>query len=354
MQSQTEDLKQSTKAKQHPHEKMLIIDEPSTITYTTRIVKVPNKTRYAPSRNQVIHDTPPKTVPIKIIPTLTAEIGATFETDDETTCAGVSQSADELVKSSILSPVKTRLISSSVFHNWVTNNQSNWRAKNWQNHRVLVLKGKWDHAERILQAAGIPCLSVSADKFVHNLPDAKVVVINCPGEMSDSALQNLQNFVNNGGYLLTTDWSLSNCLTPLFHQFVTWDGSYSTAEIVDSVAVDASNELFKNAVSSAPWKLDDKSEIAKLVNRNRVEVLVRSRMLSKEDQNNLGILALTFAYGKGRVLHLVGHFDNNTVSRLPAALPDPAPKIELSLRQALALNFVLAGLSRSIIHETRN
>ncbi len=100
-------------------------------------------------------------------------------------------------------------------------------------------------------------------------------------------------------------------------------------------------------MNRAPWKLDDKSELAKIVNRKRVEVLVRSHVLSEHDPNKLGILALTFAYGKGRVLHLVGHFNNNTNLGPQAALPDPAPVIQISLRQALALNFVLEALARA-------
>ncbi len=74
-----------------------------------------------------------------------------------------------------------------------------------------------------------------------------------------------------------------------------------------------------------------------------LRVLVRSRGLSRED--GLGIMAVTFPFGRGQVLHMVGHFDNAPDKfRFGDTLPDPAPVIGISLRQALAANFVVAGL----------
>jgi hypothetical protein len=337
--SQMENVKTPAKVEHH---KTVVTEESSSIYYTTRIVKIPNASKYAPARKSLMHEQAPKMVPRKQIPLLTAEIKVVSDNNDVAVTSGLNQSADRLVNSSTLEPVKTRGISGSLFRRWVNNRRTNRPEANWQ---VLVLKGKWDHAEKVLQASGIPHLVLSPDKFIDKLPQAKIVIVNCPGEMSDLSLQMLQNFVNKGGYLLTTDWSLSNCIQPLFHQIVTWDGSYTTSEIVDAVAVEPDNNLFKEAVNKAPWKLDDKSEMAKIVNRSKAGVLVRSRILSEQDPNKLGVLALTFSYGKGRVLHLVGHFNNNASLASQAALPDPAPRIQISLRQALALNFVLEGLS---------
>jgi len=67
--------------------------------------------------------------------------------------------------------------------------------------------------------------------------------------------------------------------------------------------------------------------------------------LSRDDPDRRGILAVTFTFGRGHVLHLVGHFDNNATLAFGNMLPDPAPEIGISLRQALAANFLVAGLS---------
>ncbi len=77
-----------------------------------------------------------------------------------------------------------------------------------------------------------------------------------------------------------------------------------------------------------------------------VKVLAVSRDLVSLDPDKQGILAVAFSFGKGKVLHMVGHFDNNSLPIFPNRLPDPAPVIGIGLRQALAANFVVAGLER--------
>ncbi len=215
-QNQIAPEKSTAKSEQSARKKVVVTDEASSIQYTTRIVKVPNLSKYAPLRKMPVHVQEQVMVPKRELPILTAEIDVIGDKDDDAVSVGLSDSANRLVQGSTLAPVKTHIVLGSVFHHWVDNRQTNRRVGNWQDKDVLVLKGKWDHAERILQASGIPYLLLSPDKFVDKLLKAKVVVVNCPGEMSNSSLELLQTFVNNGGYLLTTDWSLSNCLVPLF------------------------------------------------------------------------------------------------------------------------------------------
>ena len=42
-------------------------------------------------------------------------------------------------------------------------------------------------------------------------PD-QTIFINCPGTVSRRGLGKLVEFVNNGGFLFTTDWSLTNVI----------------------------------------------------------------------------------------------------------------------------------------------
>jgi len=60
----------------------------------------------------------------------------------------------------------------------------------------------------------------------------------------------------------------------------------------------------------------------------------------------MGALAVNFTFGRGQVLHLVGHFDNNAGFAFTNTLPQPATGIGISLRQALATNFLVDALSR--------
>ncbi|HNA74241.1 MAG TPA: hypothetical protein PKW73_12930, partial [Candidatus Obscuribacter sp.] len=93
-----------------------------------------------------------------------------------------------------------------------------------------------------------------------------------------------------------------------------------------------------------PWKMDQEAHLIKVLDRSRVRVLVSSPSLSLEDPDKEGVLACIFPFGKGYVLHMVGHFDNNARIAVGNFLPDSATDIGISLRQALAANFVAAAL----------
>jgi hypothetical protein len=327
----------------------------STVFYTTRVIKVPNQTKYPPYHGPSVHNVTPAPSSVKPISPLIGEVedDSAVDTPNE----GCSPSAEAILRNPFpLNAVKTRSIPAQVFRQWIMKTDGGLFAKQLRKDSVIVVKGKWDHAEHVLEACGIPFLLLDANKIPDKLANAQVLVVNCPGEFDDRALQAIQLFVKNGGYLLTTDWSLSNCIQPTFPHLVSWAGDYSSAELVDGEAVEPGNHLFRGAVGQGPWKLDDKCQIVKLINYSKVDVLVRSRGLSKEDGCNLGILALTFKYRRGRVLHLVGHFSNNTGLAFNSALPDPAPSIQISLRQAISLNFIVDGLQQNtaqIIHDVK-
>jgi hypothetical protein len=146
--------------------------------------------------------------------------------------------------------------------------------------------------------------------------------------------------------LITTDWALDNCLARSIPGFVSWNGGYSSSEIIDArLNPNASPELTQNTFNKAVyWKLDDKCQTVKVIKPKEVEVIAYSNRLAREDPDGHGILAFTFKYGEGRVLHLVGHFDHNTNLTFNNSLPDPSPRIGISLRQAIAANFIAASL----------
>jgi hypothetical protein len=98
--------------------------------------------------------------------------------------------------------------------------------------------------------------------------------------------------------------------------------------------------------------LEKRSQFVHQINPN-VEVLARSRSLIATDRYQQGILALAFTYGKGRVLHLVGHFDNNSEGAFNNILPDASPRIIVSLRQALAANFLVDAFCTSELRKVQ-
>jgi hypothetical protein len=216
---------------------------------------------------------------------------------------------------------------------------------------VLVFKGRWDKAEHLLDQCDIAYSDAPRSGLSEKLSHAAVAVVDCPGELKDDQLLALRTFVLSGGYLVSTDWALDNCIAKIFPGCLVWKGAYSNPETIDAVPVERNNPLLKGMPKMAPWRLDDKSEIVELGGRGSINVLVRSRALQKEDPNNLGILAATITIGDGKVLHMIGHFDNNDTKASNLILPDPAPGIKISLRQSLAINFIVEALKH---HQAAN
>ncbi|HEY9676831.1 MAG TPA: hypothetical protein V6C76_02430 [Drouetiella sp.] len=230
---------------------------------------------------------------------------------------------------------------------------------------VIEVKGQWDDAGHALHNFGFNFTRIAPSALAKTpLTNTNVMIVDCAGEIPSASLEVIRNFVANGGYLITTDWSLDNCLARAIPGFVSWNSANSISECVDaainrSVTASDDSDLLLNTVSRAYWKLDDKCQMVKINRPDAVTVLVHSKRLAYQDPNRtfaltgregftpntIGILACTFRYEKGRVLHLVGHFDNNTDLAFKNSLPDPAPRIGISLRQAIAANFIAAGLA---------
>jgi hypothetical protein len=216
---------------------------------------------------------------------------------------------------------------------------------------VLVTRGAWDDSNKTLDKFGIPCTKIRAGQMRdYPLDHVRVLIIDCAGDVPRESFQRIRDFVSNGGYLLSTDWSLDNMLQKTFPGFVEFNGKKNRHDIYDAEVANPDPVLFQNAVSNAKWKLDKECHLLTVLKPDAVRVLVRSRGLASEDGQ--GILAVAWRFGRGEVLHLVGHFDNNpSTFHFGDSLPDPAPLINISLRQAIAANFVVAGLSGTHIHD---
>lgn len=210
---------------------------------------------------------------------------------------------------------------------------------------VVEVAGQWDKADKTLSKLGIPYRHVKErDIAPELLSTCKVLIINCAGDLKRDKLQAIRDFVSQGGYLLTTDWALDRMLAQTFPGYVSWNKGTNHKDIYDAEYLAPDSVLANNTVSSAFWKLDQASHTVRILKPGTVKVLVGSRQLAAEDPDHVGALALIFPFGKGYVLHMVGHFDNNAKIAIGNFLPDPAPSIGISLRQAIATNFIVAAL----------
>ncbi len=265
--------------------------------------------------------------------------------DDAFAAAGVTKT-DIMIKKP-----KPARVEKDVYRAWVgkAHPQFSLKADSIDPIEIVEVKGQWDKADRTLKNLGFPHTTIGAGQLNQTgLERTKVLVINCAGTLDRRSLQGIRDFVARGGYLLTTDWALDNMLKQTFPGFVEWNKGKSKGNVVDAQVVLPEKEFFQGTVSNASWKLDEESQTLRVLRPDAVKVLAVSRELAKLDPDRQGILAVTFGFGRGKVLHLVGHFDNNSLPFLPLHLPDPAPVIGIGLRQAMSANFVISGLERNI------
>jgi hypothetical protein len=112
----------------------------------------------------------------------------------------------------------------------------------------------------------------------------------------------------------------------------------------DAAIVGQEPVLFRHTVTNAAWKMDIHCHLIRVLNKQSVRVLAVSRLLVADDPDGQGILAVVFPFDRGYVMHMTAHFDRSQ-ALMGYGLPDPAPVIGISLRQAIAINFVVAGLT---------
>lgn len=211
--------------------------------------------------------------------------------------------------------------------------------------QVLVVKGHWDNSGKILKKFDIPFEKIGMEQVAgYDMSSVKVVIVDCQGKMDLAGKQKLRDFVMRGGSLMSTDWALDNCIQGAFPNFIAWNKGINKQATYDAQIVTPDPVLFNKTVSHAPWKLDLESHLVGIKNPQAVKILAASDELKAHDPDRLGALAVYFRFGRGSVLHMVGHFENNSPIPLPDMLPDPAPIIGISLRQALAANFVASAI----------
>lgn len=247
---------------------------------------------------------------------------------------------------------RSESIPPATFRGWLESTHPKFAlsAQNTPEDSVVVIKGQWDNSSKTLTKLQIPHTRIGGGKVAaFPFESTKVVIVDCPGDLPRAACQKLRNFVIRGGYLLSTDWALDNFTGPVFNDYIQWNKGMNRRDIVDATVSDTDPVLFARTVSNAHWKLDQDSHLIHVVNRDAVRILAQSRELVQDDPDKAGILAVMFPFGRGYVLHMTGHFDNNSKLPLSNFLPDPAPVIKISLRQALATNFVVAGLTQTPI-----
>ncbi len=175
---------------------------------------------------------------------------------------------------------------------------------------IVVVRGEFDHMHLVLDATGVPFLHLAPT----HLPRAdwkrmQVLLINCPGQLPAEALERLDQWVREGGYLMTTDWALKHLIEPVFPGTLRHNGERSADCVVRVQSVEDGNDPllggFLEDGREPLWWLEGQSFPIEVLDSKRVRVLMRSSEVAERWGQDP--VVVTFDEGRGTVLHMMSH-----------------------------------------------
>jgi hypothetical protein len=175
---------------------------------------------------------------------------------------------------------------------------------------IVIVAGVYDKVELVLDLINVPYVLIQPADFERiNLRPDQILIINCPGEIA-RGLNKVEAFVNQGGFLFTTDWALLNVLEKIFPKLVRYNQKPTADDCVRVEVVDKSNKFLEGLFQGGAdpiWWLESSSYPIEILDKEKVKVLVRSREM-KEKYGQAPIV-ITFEHGNGgTVLHMTSHY----------------------------------------------
>lgn len=206
---------------------------------------------------------------------------------------------------------------------------------------IAIVTGDYDTVQRVLDKLKLRYTTIEAMKFGGaKLGRVKVLILNCPGELDGSGILKLRNFVDKGGWVVSTDWALSP-VKEAFPGYLrnvglspeTWVGIGAAEGAKDKPLL---KDVFNITGEAPKWYLEERSYLFKVDDKakEKVEVLIESAEMKKKYGTDC--VAATFGYGRGRVLHIVSHLQQVSTD----------PKAHYAMVQFLANWLIQAAVSR--------
>jgi hypothetical protein len=180
---------------------------------------------------------------------------------------------------------------------------------------VIIVRGSYDFIEQVFDSVGLPYTLISMSNLAQFKLDPKQsLLINCPGIIendSEKIIENIKSFVRNGGFLLTTDWSLRNVLEPVFPGFARYNDRPTGDECVRVEILDKENPFVRGVMDNPElddpvWWLEGSSYPIEIINKEKIKVLIFSDEL--KERYGEGNVAIYFTYGEGTVFHMISHY----------------------------------------------
>ena len=198
---------------------------------------------------------------------------------------------------------------------------------------VLVYSGTYDSVQEVLKRLDIP---FSMRPTVAKLRNARIVFANCSSSGNKTLVKHAEPFVRNGGWLVSTDWSLLNVVECCFPEKVAYKRGRNSGDEV--VAVEPNlDSLWSDVVvlgADPQWWLEGSSYPIRVVDEENVHVEAASHELLV--RYDAPAVSVRFDWGRGHVYHVISHLWLKR-TRTPSANRYAAPGCDF-LREGMRLS----------------
>ncbi|TXT54983.1 MAG: hypothetical protein BAJALOKI2v1_720008 [Promethearchaeota archaeon] len=149
-----------------------------------------------------------------------------------------------------------------------------------------------------------------------------LILIGCSGKtIPTAAYKKIKNYVENGGWILTTDWAIVHIIENIFPGYIKWnqektDDAVVSCQIVqpnhpflDGLLSELSQSKWKNKKTKKEefrWWLENKSFPIDVQNP-QVKVLISSLELKKKWGSEPVLVYFNYGKNDGRVIHMISH-----------------------------------------------
>jgi hypothetical protein len=137
--------------------------------------------------------------------------------------------------------------------------------------------------------------------------DAQIIFVNCSSSYDKALIEHLSQRVNEGKWLVSSDWALGRFIEPAFPGMVKFTGRATGDEVI---SVEPSlNSLWSDVVvlgADPQWWLEGSSHPIAILSPDKVAIEAASHDLLS--RHSAPVVAVSFDWGKGHVFHVISHF----------------------------------------------
>jgi hypothetical protein len=167
---------------------------------------------------------------------------------------------------------------------------------------VTAYSGSYDQAEEVLRCLGVPA---AVDPDAEAL-SAKIIFLNCSSRYDPALTERIAGYVENGKWLVSSDWTLDYVLEKAFPSTIRWTRRTTGTEVI-SVEPYLDSLWSETVVLGADpqWWLWGSHPI-EVVDGEKVRIEAASHDLLV--RYSAPVVAVRFDWGKGHVFHVISHF----------------------------------------------